>query len=78
MKTVVVRGRVIRKEEDKIAEVFTLVIKDTIEERWFENSSQFSDYIEITEEELDLVLNNSDFRSDKTETGKEVDELFRN
>ncbi len=78
MKTVVVRGRVIRKEEDKIAEVFTLVIKDTIEERWFENSSQFSDYIEITEEELDLVLNNFDFKSDKTETGKEVDELFRN
>lgn len=73
-----VRGRVIRKEEDKIAEVFTLVIKDTIEERWFENSSQFSDYIEITEEELDLVLNNFDFRSDKIETGKEVDELFRN
>lgn len=78
MKTVVVRGRVIRKEEDKIAEVFTLVIKGTIEERWFENSSQFSDYIEITEEELDLVLNNFDFKSDKTETGKEVDELFRN
>ena len=71
-------GRVIRKEEDKIAEVFTLVIKGTIEERWFENSSQFSDYIEITEEELDLVLNNFDFKSDKTETGKEVDELFRN
>lgn len=76
MKTVVVRGRVIRKEEDKIAEVFTLVIKGTVEEKWFENSSQSSDYIEIDEGELDLVLSGNEI-NEVEKTGKEVDEIFR-
>jgi SNF2 family DNA or RNA helicase len=76
VKTVVVRGRVIRKEEDKIAEVFTLVIKGTVEEKWFENSSQSSDYIEIDEGELDLVLSGNEI-NEVEKTGKEVDEIFR-
>jgi superfamily II DNA or RNA helicase len=69
-------GRVIRKEEGKIAEVFTLVIKGTVEERWFENSSQYSSYIEITEKELDDILA-GDTIERLEQDGKEVDELFR-
>jgi superfamily II DNA or RNA helicase len=69
-------GRVIRKEEDKLAEIFTLVIKGTIEEKWFENSSQYSSYIEITESELDEVLR-GDFLEGPEHEGKEIDQLFR-
>ena len=69
-------GRVIRKEEGKIAEVFTLVIKGTVEERWFENSSQYSSYIEITEKELDDILAGGTIER-LEQDGKEVDELFR-
>lgn len=76
MKIVVVRGRVVRKEEGKLAEVFTLVIKGTVEEKWFENSSQYSSYIEITEKELDDILA-GDTIERLEQDGKEVDELFR-
>jgi len=69
-------GRVIRKEEGKIAEIFTLVIKGTIEEKWFENSSQYSSYIEITESELDEILNGEQTENNER-TGKEIDQLFR-
>lgn len=69
-------GRVIRQEEGKIAEIFTLVIKGTVEEKWFENSSQYSNYIEIDETELDYILQGETI--DRTEKdGKEVEELFR-
>jgi superfamily II DNA or RNA helicase len=50
-------GRVIRKEKDKKAEVFTLVIKDTIEEQWFSKSSSNTNYITIEEIDLDNLLN---------------------
>lgn len=49
-------GRIIRKEEGKIAEIFTLVIKGTIEESWFNNANKDQSYITINEKELDLVL----------------------
>ena len=32
------RGRTVRKEDDKIAEVFYLVIKDTVESKWVKNA----------------------------------------
>ena len=66
MKTVVVRGRVIRYEEGKEAEIFTLVIGKTMEENWFNTSSSGKEYIEITESELDELLQ-----------GKEVDNLIK-
>lgn len=34
------RGRVIRKEPNKIAEYFTLVINDTVELKWWEKSHE--------------------------------------
>ena len=49
-------GRVIRLEPDKVAEIFTLVIKGTNEESWFNTSSQGKSYIEISESELDDIL----------------------
>lgn len=56
MKTIVVRGRVIRHEPNKVAEIFTLVIANTVEEKWFNNSSSGNNYIEINEDELAEVL----------------------
>ena len=51
------RGRAIRKEGDKEAEVFYLVINDTIETSWFKNSHKSdTDYLTINEDGLDQVL----------------------
>jgi len=49
-------GRVIRYEEGKEAEIFTLVIKGTNEEAWYNTSTAGKSYIEITEAELDDIL----------------------
>lgn len=72
-------GRTIRAEEGKVAEIFTLVIANTIEEKWFESSSQFSSYNEITLDELQFVLDGGNIRDLNVieETGKEVEQLFR-
>lgn len=51
-------GRVIRAEPGKEAEIFTLVIKGTVEEQWCRKASEEMNFIEINEQELDLVLNN--------------------
>lgn len=50
-------GRIIRYEEGKEAELFTLVIKGTMEDNWYATSSAGKNYIEISEEELEKVLN---------------------
>ena len=33
------KGRVIRYQTGKIAEIFTLVLRGTVEEKWFQNSN---------------------------------------
>lgn len=71
-----VRGRVIRFEEGKTAEIFTLVIKDTVENNWFLNSSEGNLYVEIDEQELDDVLEGKEIEYNEKE-GKEIDEAFR-
>lgn len=48
-------GRVIRMEPGKQAEMFTLVLRGTQEEKWFNNSNT-TDVIVINEEQLDQVL----------------------
>lgn len=69
-------GRIIRYVEGKSAEMFTLVIKGTMEEGWFNNSTSGQNYIEIDEFELDEILNGN--LSDNIEQeGKDVDQLFR-
>lgn len=49
-------GRCIRFEEEKQAEIFTLVIKGTVEDQWYKKANEDNNFIEINEEELDLVL----------------------
>ena len=68
--------RVIRYEEGKEAEIFTLVIKGTMEEGWYQTSTAGKNYIEINESELDEIL---DFRrsNNLVQEAKEVDKLFR-
>lgn len=69
-------GRVIRFEEGKEAEIFTLVIAGTNEEAWFNTSSAGKSYIEITELELEEVLAGREIDSIKKEA-VESDLLFR-
>lgn len=52
------RGRVIRKYGDKQAEIFYLIINQTVESKWFKNSHQNdADYLTIDEQGLEQVLN---------------------
>ena len=62
-------GRVIRFAEGKKAELFTLVIKGTVEESWFKKSTGKMNYTSINEEQLDLILNNQSLEV------KEVDQF---
>ena len=51
------RGRAIRKEGDKIAEVFYIIIKNTVEEKWSKNNHKTdTNYITIDEDGLNKVL----------------------
>ena len=51
------RGRTVRKENDKVAEVFYIVIKDTVEEKWVKNNHKTDrNFITIDETGLDQVL----------------------
>jgi superfamily II DNA or RNA helicase len=51
------RGRTVRKEGDKVAEVFYLVIKNTAEEKWVkDNHKTDQNYITIDEKGLEKVL----------------------
>jgi len=50
-------GRVLRHQEGKTVEIFNLVLKGTVEEQWFYNSTSSDKYITIDEDNLQLVLN---------------------
>lgn len=50
------RGRVVRKEGDKIAEIFVLTIDGTVEQKWFAKSRANDNVITIDEHGLDAVL----------------------
>ena len=53
-------GRVVRYEEGKIAEFFTLVIANSIEETWFANANKNQTYLTIDENQLDSILQGDD------------------
>ena len=53
-----VLGRVIRYEEGKTAELFILVLNNTVEQQWFKKSQEEQEFIEINESELQTVLDN--------------------
>ena len=76
MKIIVVWGRVIRYEEGKEAEIFTLVIRGTNEEGWYNTSSAGKNYIEISLNELDDVLSGKETNYPE-QTARESNLLFR-
>lgn len=69
-------GRVIRYEEGKEAEIFTLVIRGTNEEHWYNTSTAGKEYIEISEAELYDILDGKESNNIIREA-KESDTLFR-
>ena len=52
-------GRAIRYAPGKRAEVFTLVLRNTAEEGWFNKSTGTNQYITIDESNLDEILKNN-------------------
>lgn len=69
-------GRVIRYEENKEAEVFTFVIKGTMEEAWYNTSTAGKNYIEISESELlDILAGGT--TDNIVREGQEIGQLFR-
>lgn len=69
-------GRVIRYEEGKESEIFTLVIKNTNEESWYNTSTAGKSYIEITEAELYELLDGK-ITNNPEITAEESPLLFR-
>lgn len=67
-------GRVIRQKEGKVAEVFALVLKGTVEEEWFRKSTSTGRYIPISEENLIDVLQGRPFNPKKK---KQTKMMFR-
>ena len=64
-------GRALRVEPGKQAEIFTLIIKGTVEEKWLANSMS-SSYIVINEQQLEKVLNNEPFEVRERKITKDV------
>lgn len=64
------RGRAIRREGDKHSEIFNIVINDTQEVNWFENSHKNTPYITIDEFNLLKVLKGESFETYKKPLSK--------
>ena len=64
------KGRAIRKEGDKIAELFTFVLNDTVETVWFEKSHGDSKAITIDADNLMKLLRGEDYETYKRPTKK--------
>lgn len=69
-------GRIIRYEKEKECEVFNLVLRGTVEENWFSNSTAGRSFIEITESELDNILSGK-LSENVVQEGKVIDNIFR-
>lgn len=65
-------GRVIRFSPNKVAEIFTLVLRGTVEEEWFNKSNADKKYITIDEEQLMHVLKHEEFKECKSKPVKMV------
>lgn len=71
-------GRVVRFEPGKKAEIFTLVLKGTVEEKWHNKSDESLDFIEINETELDTVLKKKKLSKKKIKQEKTItSDIFR-
>lgn len=69
-------GRSIRFEPNKTAEVFTLVLNETQESKWFKKSTEGLSFIEINESELDKILNNEELINKRKQI-QEKETVFR-
>ena len=58
-------GRIIRAEEGKHAEMFVLILRNTVEEKWFEKCNPENDYITIDVNNLKLLLENKKYNEYK-------------
>lgn len=67
-------GRIIRFSPDKTAEAFTLIIKGTVEEKWFSNSNPNFSGETIEEDQLLNLLQGKEYYKKKN---KESNMLFR-
>ena len=56
------RGRAIRFEPGKTAEIFNIIINGTVELEWFKNSHIDSKFIVIDENNLEKVLKYEDYK----------------
>ena len=65
-------GRVIRFSPNKVAEIFTLVLRGTVEEEWFTRSNADKKYITIDEEQLMHVLKHEEFKECKSKPLKMI------
>lgn len=65
-------GRVIRFSPNKVAEIFTLVLRGTVEEEWFIRSNADKKYITIDEEQLMHVLKHEEFKECKSKPLKMI------
>ena len=68
-------GRVIRFSPNKVAEIFTLVLRGTVEEEWFNRSNEGKDFITIDEEQLMHVLKGEEFKEVKRKPMKMLFQL---
>ena len=64
------KGRAIRKEGDKIAELFTFVINDTVETEWFKQSHGDTEVISIDANNLIKVLKGEPYETYKRPVSK--------
>ena len=70
-------GRCIRYEPDKKVEIFTLVLKGTVEEKWYQKSMKDLYYISLNESDLMKVLNNEELINKELKTGFDNNSLLR-
>lgn len=70
-------GRCIRFEKGKQAEIFTLVLRNTVEENWYRKSMENLNYIELNETELDEILNNQNLINKQEVTQQVTNNIFR-
>lgn len=68
------RGRVIRFEKDKESELFTIVIRNTVEEEWFRKSNQGVSFQTLDEHQLKALLTGEEVIFQKN---KETSMTFR-
>lgn len=70
-------GRVLRLNRNKEAEIFNLVIKDTVELKWFQNSHPDSNYITIDESQLLPLLKGEEITTKVNKSSNKTTMIFR-